>query len=82
MLRILSEKKKRHFYNQWKDGAKPVLVEAESEGEFLFGFTDNYVKVKMAYDEDLINRVVHVAPKKINNQGLMEIEIVEIEQTV
>ena len=82
MLRILSEKKKRHFYNQWKEGAKPVLVEAESEGEFLFGFTDNYVKVKMAYDEDLINRVVHVEPKKINSQGLMEIEIVEIEQTV
>lgn len=82
MLRILSEKKKRHFYNQWKEGPRPVLVEAEKKGGFLSGFTDNYVKVKMAYDEDLINRVVYVKPKRINDQGLMEIEMIEIEQTV
>lgn len=46
ILRILSEKKKRAFYQRFEGQTRPVLVEhAPDEDGNRFGFTDNYLKV-------------------------------------
>jgi hypothetical protein len=35
-------------------------VEESTHQGFLFGFTDNYIKVKIPYDASLINQIVDV----------------------
>ena len=45
MLRILSEKKKHHFYTQYEGTSRTVLLEHSKEEGMLNGFTDNYVKI-------------------------------------
>jgi len=57
MLRILSEKKKRFFYEQHLESVRPILFEAENEGGLMNGFTDNYIKVQTPYDPLLINEI-------------------------
>ncbi len=60
MLTILSEKKKRHFYEQQKDKEFTVLFEQENNDGIIFGWTENYIRVKTEYDETLINQLVKV----------------------
>jgi len=62
MLRILSEKKKRHFYEQHLGTTRSVLFEAENDNGIMYGFTDNYIKVAVPYREDWVNtlRAIHL----------------------
>jgi threonylcarbamoyladenosine tRNA methylthiotransferase MtaB len=76
-LQILSEKKKRHFYSTQLGKTKPVLFEAEENEGTIFGFTDNYVKVKMPYDKNLVNQIVEVSLNEIDRDGLMKVELIE-----
>jgi threonylcarbamoyladenosine tRNA methylthiotransferase MtaB len=71
MLHILSEKKKRFFYEQQQGKIKTVLFEAENNGQFMYGFTENYVKVRMAYDPMLVNETRKVRLLDINEEGDM-----------
>ncbi|MGB1216798.1 MAG: tRNA (N(6)-L-threonylcarbamoyladenosine(37)-C(2))-methylthiotransferase MtaB [Saprospiraceae bacterium] len=73
MLRILSEKKKRHFYEQHLGSTRTVLFEHQNQGGNMFGFTDNYVKVSRPYKEDLANRLQEVGLKNINPSGIVEL---------
>lgn len=57
MLRILSEKKKRYFYEQHIGTSRPVLFEKESEGGQLSGFTDNYIKINSSFSPELVNQI-------------------------
>ncbi len=58
MLRILSEKKKRHFYDQFIGQERPVLFEEEKKGDKMCGFTDNYIKVTADYNPKLVGQVI------------------------
>ena len=69
MLRILSEKKRRHFYNEQLGQKRPVLFESIKEG-YVIGHTDNYVKVKLKDKSKIINTIKHV--------NLLEIENAEV----
>ena len=71
MLRILSEKKRRHFYNEQLGRKRPVLFESIKEG-YVIGHTDNYVKVKVKLKDKskIINTIKHV--------NLLEIENAEV----
>jgi len=60
MLRILSEKKKRAFYTSQIGKTKRVLFEREEHGDFMKGFTENYIKVQLPYDPVLVNEIVTV----------------------
>ncbi len=60
MLHILSEKKRRFFYEQHLSKTYEVLFEAEQEKGFMHGFTQNYIKVKVPYDPLLINELARV----------------------
>jgi len=66
MLRILSEKKRRNFYEQHLSSIRPVLFEAKNLNGKMFGFTDNYVKVAVDFDEKLINKIARVRLDKID----------------
>lgn len=57
MLTILSDKKRRHFYEQQLGKRHKVLWEAENDNETMYGFTENYVRVKTLYDPMLVNEI-------------------------
>ena len=59
-LRLLSDKKRRHFYEQHVGTDQVVLVEAKAIHGQLYGFTENYLKVAVPQDEALINQLVPV----------------------
>lgn len=73
MLHILSEKKKRFFYEQQVDKQGLVLFEDEIQNGQMLGFTDNYVRVAVKYDPLLINETKAVRYDHINDAGLMEV---------
>ncbi len=74
MLRILSEKKKRHFYEQNIGKEFNVLFEDDVKDGLMEGFTENYVRVVAKYDPVLVNEQKHVRLTGINATGLMEAE--------
>ncbi|WKN30765.1 tRNA (N(6)-L-threonylcarbamoyladenosine(37)-C(2))-methylthiotransferase MtaB [Porifericola rhodea] len=74
MLRILSEKKKRQFYEENVGAEGIVLFEEDIENGQMHGFTENYVRVTAKYDPLLINELKPVKLTQINDQGLMEVE--------
>ncbi len=57
MLTTLSEKKKRAFYQQFDGEERTVLFEAHKNGELLSGFTDNYIKVELPYQDQKVNTI-------------------------
>ena len=69
MLRILSEKKKRQFYTQHLNTVRYVLFEAENDGGLMYGFTDNYIKVAVSYNEQLVNSIQPVTISSISDFG-------------
>jgi threonylcarbamoyladenosine tRNA methylthiotransferase MtaB len=75
MLKILSEKKKRFFYEQHQGKKMKVLFEMEHENGFMKGFTENYIKVKTAYDPLLYNEIVEVKLCDIDADGEMLIQL-------
>lgn len=60
MLRILSEKKRHQFYRQHVNDTRPVLFEIPHEGGAMYGFTDNYIKVKYPHTPGLIKQITPV----------------------
>ena len=68
-LRILSEKKKRHFYNQFLSQERPVLFENAKEENLMTGFTDNYIKITARHNSQLINTISTVSLKDIHHNG-------------
>jgi threonylcarbamoyladenosine tRNA methylthiotransferase MtaB len=59
-LRLLSEMKKNYFYIQHLDQTRPVLFEHNVVDGLMTGFTDNYIKVQVPYDEALVNSIFPV----------------------
>lgn len=78
-LQILSEKKKREFYSTQLSKSKPVLFEAEENEGTIFGFTNNYVKVKLPYDETLVNEIVDVSLSEIDRDGIVKASLLELQ---
>ncbi|MHB8259215.1 MAG: tRNA (N(6)-L-threonylcarbamoyladenosine(37)-C(2))-methylthiotransferase MtaB [Bacteroidia bacterium] len=71
MLRILSTKKQRHFYEQHIGSTRKVLFESENKNGFISGFADNYIKVQMPFSVDLINNLKDVYLQTLNEIGLI-----------
>jgi threonylcarbamoyladenosine tRNA methylthiotransferase MtaB len=79
MLRILSEKKRRHFYSQYLGQTREVLFENHKNSTLLTGFTDNYIKIELKKDENLptgqagtegvVNWILPVELNDFNNEG-------------
>jgi threonylcarbamoyladenosine tRNA methylthiotransferase MtaB len=77
MLRILSAKKMREFYEKHLNQEYSVLFEHENKNGMMFGFTENYIKVGYTFNEKLVNQSVKICTKAINADGIMDSDIVE-----
>ena len=73
MLHILSDKKRRAFYDSQIGRAATVLFEEDVTDGFMQGFTENYVRVIAKYDPLLINETLPVQLTAVNADGLMEV---------
>ena len=69
MLSILSEKKKRYFYEQFIGEKRSVLVEKHRDSNLMSGFTDNYIKVEFPFDDTKLNSIMEVELKEISDNG-------------
>jgi threonylcarbamoyladenosine tRNA methylthiotransferase MtaB len=74
-LHILSEKKKRAFYESQLGTTRTVLFEAEEEEGIMYGFTENYVKVKTKFSTELVNQLKTVKLTEIDRDGVVKIEV-------
>jgi threonylcarbamoyladenosine tRNA methylthiotransferase MtaB len=74
MLRILSAKKLRHFYEEHLGETRTVLFEMDNKDGFMHGFTDNYIKVKTPYDPDLMRKLKQVTLKALDADGDVLVE--------
>ena len=77
MLRTLSEKKKRYFYEQHTGNSQTVLFEDDIEDGMMHGFTENYIRIKAKYDPVLINETKTVQMVRVDENCLMEVEELE-----
>ncbi|HCX57850.1 tRNA (N(6)-L-threonylcarbamoyladenosine(37)-C(2))-methylthiotransferase MtaB [Sphingobacterium multivorum] len=80
MLHILSEKKRRAFYESQLGETGDVLFEADEKDGYMHGFSKNYVKVRTLYDPLLVNEVVPV--KFMDVTDSCEVEVEEIPETL
>lgn len=78
MLHILSDKKRRAFYETQLNSTEKVLFEGDIKDGFMHGFTRNYVKVKAKYDPVLVNELKSVYLTNISSDG--DVEITESEE--
>lgn len=78
MLRILSEKKRRHFYTQHLGQRRPVLIESTQQDGFMVGHTDNYIKVLLDADPALENTLCEVQLDAILPDGNMRGTITQL----
>ncbi len=79
MLHILSDKKRRAFYEQNIGLETEVLFENDIEDGMMHGFTRNYIRVAAKYDPLLIREIKNLRLTSINSKGNVEVEELETE---
>ena len=77
MLRSLSEKKRRIFYNSQINRVRPILFESENKLGYIYGYTDNYVKVRHPWSPKLSNKIIQAKLIEIDNEGFVRIKLSE-----
>lgn len=75
MLRGLSQKKRRSFYESQIGTEQEVLFESENKRGYIYGFTPNYVKVKTFWDPTLCNSTHLVRLTEIDDDGLVKFDV-------
>lgn len=74
MLHILSDKKRRRFYEDNLGAEMNVLFENDIEKGMMHGFTDNYIRVSAKYDPVLVNDIRRVKLVSVNDRGFVDVE--------
>ncbi|WP_100612744.1 tRNA (N(6)-L-threonylcarbamoyladenosine(37)-C(2))-methylthiotransferase MtaB [Confluentibacter lentus] len=77
MLRGLSVKKRRAFYESQLKTKRTVLFEGENKEGYIHGFTENYVKVKVPWNPELVNTLHDIELTKIDDDGLVRFDFVK-----
>ena len=77
MLRGLSVKKRRAFYESQLNTPQTVLFENENKEGYIHGFTENYVKVKTPWNPALVNTTHRVELSKIDEDGMVRFDWLE-----
>ena len=78
MLRGLSAKKRRAFYEAQLGSTRTVLFEGENKEGYIHGFTENYVKVKAPWNPELVNTLHPVKLIKIDDDGIVRFEFAAV----
>lgn len=76
LLRGLSAKKRRAFYESQIGTTRTVLFEGNNKLGYIQGFTENYVKVKTPWNPELVNTLHEVKLTDIDEDGLVRFEFV------
>lgn len=79
MLRGLSVKKRRAFYESQIGTSRTVLFESENKEGYIHGFTENYVKVKTPWNPELANTLHEIKLSKIDDDGSVRLEFLNVE---
>ena len=82
MLRGLSVKKRRAFYETQLGNTLEVLFESENKEGYINGFTQNYVKIKTPWNPDLVNTIHKVKLVEIDDDGLVRVIFSQISQII
>ena len=77
MLRGLSVKKRRAFYESQIETERIVLFESENKEGYIYGFTENYVKVKMPWNPRYVNTLYKVKLTDIDSDGIVRFNLIE-----
>ncbi|MCP4803508.1 MAG: tRNA (N(6)-L-threonylcarbamoyladenosine(37)-C(2))-methylthiotransferase MtaB [Bacteroidetes bacterium] len=73
MLRSLSVKKRRAFYESQLNTVRNVLFEAENKQGYIQGFSDNYVKIKVPWNPALVNTIHSMKLSEIGEDGVVRV---------
>ena len=74
MLTILSDKKRRFFYEQHLGETRPVLFEKSKKEGMLSGFTDNYIRIETPETEGLLNGIQQVQLQSVTPDTKVHIQ--------
>jgi len=75
MLRILSEKLQRAHYERFLGTTQTALMERENKNSFLFGYTDNYIKVRIPFSKDFVQQKLKITLLSHDENGNVKSEI-------
>ncbi len=73
LLHHLSDIKKLAFYQFNKGCQAQVLFESDNKNGMMHGFTENYIKVKTAFDPALVNEIRSVRLEKLDGDMCYEV---------
>jgi threonylcarbamoyladenosine tRNA methylthiotransferase MtaB len=76
MMRGLSVKKRRTFYESQLGTNRTVLFESENKEGYIHGFTENYIRVKTPWNPELVNMLYEINLTKIDDDGSVRMEFV------
>ena len=82
MLRSFSVKLKRKFYTSQIGTTRNVLFETENRNGFVYGFSNNYVRVKYPWRNYLADKIVPFELKEIDSDGLVTGQLIEMKTIV
>ncbi len=69
MLRILSDKLQNSHYQKYIETTQTALFEKENKNGFLYGFTDNYIKVKIPFSESFVQQKLKIKLLSFDEKG-------------
>ena len=79
LLRALSVQLKRKFYMSQLGTIKNVLFEPENRNGFIYGFSNNYVRIKTPWRSSIKDKIIPFELQNISDDGLVtgEVSIME-----
>ena len=77
MLRGLSVKKRRAYYESQIGTRRKVLLEGENKKGYMYGFTENYVRVRTPWNPDLVNSMLEVELTEVDAEGVVRYRSLE-----
>ena len=67
ILRKLSNEKKKFFYLSNLSQSRPVLFESKNNDGYIYGYTDNYIRVKTIWSKSLVDKIVECKLLELDN---------------
>lgn len=77
VLHLLGGRKKAAFYRDQLGSVRPVLFESENKDGMISGFTDNYVKVRLPWEDGLANTIRNVLLESADAEGEITCSLVK-----
>ena len=74
-LRILSNKLQRAFYQKYLNTTHTALFEQDNKEGMIYGFTDNYIKVKLPFKEEICRTKQQIKLLEIDTDGVMKAQL-------